>query len=334
MPVMQIGTNEINLLKDIYYRPEYAELYLRDEESLFTFEYREGDAVLYNLSIKRPIEHISGTPCNDVWFDLETAYGYGGFYTNSHDQGFVEQALEAYREYCRQERVIAEFIRFHPFNSFPVDHSKGFDLLIPDREVVTVNLDQSPEERWKQYGATTRNVLRRCAKALKFEPSDDLETFEMLYAKTMEKNNADDFYYFDRRYYEGLLNLDAVQLFQVLYEGNVIAMAFFMVGDELAHYHLSANDTDFLRLNGNYYMLDQAFEFAANKGAKKFVLGGGRSPDPDDSLLRFKKKFSRETRMFHIAGLIHNREVYGEYIAQWENMNPGRSIRYFLKYRL
>lgn len=322
------------LLNDIYYQPDYARLYVQPGESLFSFEYREGDAVFVNLAIKRPITQIGSKVCKKIWYDLETPYGYGGFYSTCDDPEFIEAALAAYRKRCEEERIIAEFIRFQPFNPFPVKNLGVFDLLIEDRDVVVIDLLQSAEKRWSQYGSTTRNTLRKCARKLTFEPSDNLEKFENLYAKTMARNDADDFYYFDRAYYEGLLALDGVRLYQVSVDAQVISMAFFMVGEGLAHYHLSANDPEYFKLNGNYFMLDQAFEEAKRQGAHSFMLGGGRSPDPEDSLLHFKKKFSRQTRSFYIAGLIHNQSVYNDYVAQWETQHPKSQIRYFLKYRL
>lgn len=331
---MQDVVTSVNLRNDIYYRSEYAELYLDSSYSLFRFEYRDGDLVFFNLAIKRPIEQIGSAPCSEIYYDLETPYGYGGFFTNCENHDFVEQALSAYRKRCQDERIIAEFIRFHPFNASPCWYKDVFDLLIDDRPVVIVDLSNSTEERWGKYNPKTRNILRKCAKTLVFQEAEDIDKFEDLYTQTMLKNNADDFYFFDREYYQGLLALDGVRLYQVSFGEKVIAMAFFMYGHELAHYHLSANDTNYLKLNGNYFMLDQAFDEARKLGANSFMLGGGRTPDSEDTLLRFKQKFSQRTERFHIAGMVHNREKYMEYVGRWEELNPGNTARYFLKYRL
>jgi len=323
----------MNLLNDIYYQTDYAQLYADKNASVFTFKYCDGDSVFSNVAIKRPITHIGSKKCADIYYDLETPYGYGGIYTNTDNYNFIEQAYSAYKTQCLKEKIIAEFTRFHPFNDFSQKHSNRFDFLAADRAVVVVDLKTNREARWAQYKPNTRNILRKCTKELVFQESQNISEFEKLYKKTMLKNNANDFYYFNTQYYRDLLNIDGVHLYQVSVGKTVIAMAFFMFGKELAHYHLSANNTEYLKLNGNYFMLDQAFNEAQKRRLTSFMLGGGRSRDLNDSLLQFKKKFSKSTKQFYIAGIKHNEIVYNEYITQWEQMSSNK-IKYFLKYRL
>lgn len=327
-------SENINLLNDIYYTKKYADLYVGNNSSLFRFEYREGGLLFMDLAIKNPIDKIGAIDCDEGYYDLETPYGYGGFYTNDLDVGFVGRAIEKYRERCHEENIIAEFIRFHPFNPFPHRFGKLFDMCIYDRNVAVVDLQLPHDERWKQYSGNTRNILRKCSKTQTFRRTEDVEKFVDLYYETMKKNEADEFYYFDTRYFYHLLNVDGVHLYEVVYEGKTIAMSFFMCTSEIAHYHLSANDADYLKLNANYFILDNAFEEAKKWGAKYFLLGGGRINDVNDSLLRFKQKYSKITKPFYIAGMIYNHDRYAEYILNWEFQNKHWDIPYFLKYRL
>ena len=327
-------SENINLLNDIYYTKKYADLYVDDNSSLFHFEYREGGSLFINLAIKSPIDKIGLSDCNEGYYDLETPYGYGGFYINTKDTDFIGRAVEKYRKRCLEENIIAEFIRFHPFNPFPHEFGRLFDMCIYDRNVAVVDLQLSHEERWKQYSGNTRNILRKCSKTQTFQRTENIEKFINLYYETMKKNEADRFYFFIRQYFHDLLNLDGVYLYEVVYEGKTIAMSFFMYTSEIAHYHLSANDTDYLKLNANYFILDNAFEEAKKWGATYFLLGGGRTNDANDSLLKFKQKYSKITQPFYIAGMIYNSDKYREYVRNWESDNEGKGINYFLKYRL
>lgn len=324
----------INLLNDIYYRDSYAGLYAGPEDHLFKFEYREAGELFFNMAIKRPIRKIGTELCDEGFYDLETPYGYGGCLSSSGDKAFIDRAMEAYKLRCHEERIVAEFIRFHPSNTFHRNYPDCFDLLVDDRDVVVVDLEPEQEQRWSGYHPKTRNILRKCAKMLEFRSSDDIAMFEKLYSETMVKNQADDFYLFDRTYFDALLAMDEVRLYAVSCDGRVIAMAFILRGEEMAHYHLSANATNSLRSNGNYYLLDQAFEEMRKEGAVRFLLGGGRSSDPEDTLLSFKRKFSQNAARFHIAGMIHDEAKYREYVGWWESLNPASTVRYFLKYRL
>lgn len=324
---------EISLINDIYYNDEYISLYLKEDEELFAFEYKENDKVFINKTIKRPIVKIGNIDIDDGYFDLESAYGYGGYYTNSQEKDFLNRAMKQYEKKCIDEKIIAEFIRFHPFNEFPIINQDVFDMNIYDRDIVYVDLQLSKEERWKTYSAKTRNILRKCEKELTFVQSDDLDKFIELYHKTMDKNSADDFYYFPKNYYKRLLENHDISLYAVLKDDKIISSAFFIFSDMFGHYHLSANDYDMRKYNANYFILDQIFEIAKEKKKNYFILGGGTTGEEDDSLLKFKRKFSPLTKPFYISGKIFNSEIYDKYIDIWQKQVK-EDMKYFLKYRL
>ena len=326
---------DINLLDDIYYNKDYASLYLKPESELFTFQYREGDDFFYNLSIKSPIHEVSGALVRESIYDLETPYGYGGFYTNSNKDDFIKRALDDHTKVCIKEGIIAEFIRFHPFNTFPKKWRESFEFLSQDREVVIVDLSLSQEERWKGYSSNTRNILRRAQRDLTVtHQSTDLDSFQNLYQQTMLKNQADEFYFFEKNYFTQLNEMKNVELLTIHLNDEAIASGFFLYGKEVAHYHLSANSNAHLRLNANYLLLDTMFEKAKACGCKYLMLGGGRTNGENDSLLKFKKKFSPQTLDFFIAGKVYQPEIYTQLNQLWQDRNPEKKIKYFLKYRV
>lgn len=328
-----MNLEKYNLLKDIYYSKEYLSLYLKEDEEIFEFEYKEDDFIFYNIAIKKPILRIGNQIISDGYFDIETAYGYGGFYVNTENNIFLKSAFEKYIQKCLEENVIAEFIRFHTFNNFPLKDSKFLNMNIYDRDVVYIDLALSKDERWKNYSSNTRNILRKCNKELVFQKSNNLDKFVELYEKTMKKNNATEFYYFSNEYYEQLVNNKNIELYEIQKDGEVISSVFFMFSDEFGHYHLSANSYDMRQFNANYFMLDNIFEIAKEKRKKFFILGGGTTSIKDDSLLKFKQKFSPLSKPFYISGKIYNHEMYNKYVAIWAEQSKHK-IKYFLKYRL
>jgi len=314
----------MNLLNDIYYSKEYTSLYLKEHEKLFEFRYQEDDKIFYNLSIKRPILNIANKMVTDGYFDLETAYGYGGYYVNTEDKNFIEKALAEYAYRCNEENIIAEFIRFHPFNDFPTKHNNVFDLNIYDRDVVIKNL---PEDVISSYTSKVRNIVKRATEKVEILQSSNIDKFIELYNATMLKNDAEDFYFFDKKYYMNLLKNNNVKLYEVKYENTIIAMAFFMFKGAVGHYHLSANTELSYKVNSNYALLNYVFDEA------KFMLGGGTTSKEDDSLFKFKKKFSKELKPFYISGKVFNKEIYDKYNKIWQVQNKD-DVKYFLKYRL
>lgn len=328
---------KIDLSKDIYYIKEYASLYLAEGEALFEFDYRDGSDRFYNLSVKRPIDRIGNMAVDDGYFDIETAYGYGGYFSTSEDQGFLAKAFGAYQKQCNDERIIAEFVRFHPYNTFPTVSKWYLDFIALDRQTVSIDLTIPKAERWSGYSSTTRNILRKGAQILFFHETEGIDEFMRLYQLTMEKNNADSFYYFSREYYEKLLAIKDVKLFAVMHGDHIVNMSFALFGKNLAHYHLSANDMNFSKLNGNYILLDLICDYVKLNYPKisQFHLGGGRSNLANDSLLAFKSKFSHIRNNFYIAGKVFNRIVYQQYIEAFHALHPElKSANFFLKYRM
>jgi hypothetical protein len=320
----------VDLATDIYYSNEYVSLYLQKGEELFDFKYQEDDSIFINKTIKRPITQIGSIKITENYFDLESAYGYGGYYTNSNNKEFISRAMTAYKTRCKSENIIAEFTRYHPFNKFPQLHANQLDFCINDREVVVIDLQT---DLFKNYKAKVRNTVKRSLENVSFSESTDLKKFYSLYSETMKKNNADEYYFFGIDFFQDLLALKNVTLYAVSHDQEVVAMAFFMNGQEISHYHLSANSNISYKLNANYAILHQAFLEAQKIGQKFFLLGGGTTSNIDDSLLRFKSKFSSIKMPFYIAGKIYNKEIYDRYNDIWTQQSD-QEIRYFLKYRL
>lgn len=328
-----MNLKKFDLFNDIYYQKEYIALYLKDKEEIFEFRYKENGNTFYNIAIKRPILSIGNIDLNKTYYDLETAYGYGGYYSDNDGEDFLSSALKKYQEYCIEENIIAEFIRFHPFNDIHNFLNNYFDLFVHDRDTIYVDASLSKEERWKKYSSKMRNILRKCEKELIFKKSNDIESFISLYEKTMRRNVADDFYFFDKSYFQELITLNNIELYEVLYNEIVISSSFFMFSEDYGHYHLSANNYEYRKHNANYYILDSIFDIAYQRGIKQFLLGGGRTNLDGDLLLKFKEKFSSLKKNFYIAGKIYNKKIYEEYVNIWQEQSE-ENIKYFLKYRL
>ncbi|MGF1868602.1 GNAT family N-acetyltransferase [Photobacterium indicum] len=324
----------IDLSRDIYYQKAYAGLYTSEDGELFDYVFEDGDKTILFRSIKRQIKSVAGVSVEEELYDLETPYGYGGPLTNCYEDAFLKQAFESYRQHCLENKIVCEFIRFHPFN--PMSQQKSqFDFLVHERTVVVVNLAVSTEERWAKYSKTTRNILRKAHKKLsKTVGSQDLDKFIHLYEETMNKNAAADFYYFKPEYFDKLAAIDGVELIEAMLDDEVVSSGFFMHGNEISHYHLSANHQNYLRENGNYLLLDYAFEQAKANGCQWMMLGGGRTSDENDSLFKFKSKFSDQKLPFYIAGIDFMPETRARLNKVWQEQHQSETApRLFQLYR-
>ena len=107
-----------------------------------------------------------------------------------------------------------------------------------------------------------------------------------------------------------------------MYDGKPIAGSMFMFSDDYAHYHLSGRDREYSRFAANNLILWYAIRKAKERGCKWFHFGGGTTGNEDDSLLKFKKEFSKTETEFWIGKRVHNREIYDTIVAQWKEKYP------------
>lgn len=313
----------MDLSADIYYQRAYSALY---EEGCEYFEntYHESEHYVWFTALKRRIRCVAGVEVKEELYDLETPYGYGGPLSNSNDQAFLQRAFNAYRRHCQQQQIVCEFIRFHPFN-LVAENSKLFDMKALERQIVIVDLEQSSEKRRQAYSQTTRNIVKRASRNLTVQNKGvPLSEFMGMYYNTMSKNSASDFFYFKEAYFKALLQIQGVSLLAIQKEQQYASIGIFICSNEIAYYHLSANNQELAKDNGNYLLLDAAFEHAKAHGCRYMILGGGRTSSQEDSLFKFKRKFSPLNRPFYIAGLDFLPEKRRQLNQVWIEQNPKR----------
>ncbi|WP_205590772.1 hypothetical protein, partial [Klebsiella pneumoniae] len=122
----------------------------------------------------------------------------------------------------------------------------------------------------KAYSPRILSYVKKARKELtiSFCDSTYAKAFCKLYEKTMLRNKADSFYFFDQKYFDTLFTLKQNVVLRAEFEGKTLAFASFFVGEEFAYYHLSANCNE---RNANAALLDFFFELCTQKGVK-FVI--------------------------------------------------------------
>lgn len=108
------------------------------------------------------------------------------------------------------------------------------------------------------------------------------DEFIPMYNATMDKDSADEYYYFGEKFYESILNgLEMNHLiFYAVYENKQM------------HYHLSASNPEFRKLAATNYLLYMVGKWGSENGFQTLHLGGGFGGN-DDPLYSFKKKFNK-----------------------------------------
>lgn len=322
--------------QDLYFREEYVRLYETDSEKACCFVYQDGDSIMLFPFLRREFQFNGNT-----YYDFETAYGYGGPISNDHSDTFMTSALEAMSEKASSENFVCGFVRFHPLLE-NWDYFEKAGRLIMDRKTIAIDLSEGIEATWmNEIHTKNRNVIKKGEKnGLEFIVDEDfayLPEFEDLYNSTMDKLEADGFYYFAPQYYDQLKNsIQNKFLGIVKHEGKVVAGAIFFYQQPYGHYHLAGSDKSALKLSPNNYLLWEAAKELTRRGVKQFHLGGGTDGSEENSLYQYKRKFSKHEYQFALGKMIFNPSLYEDICAEWVAVNPEKAAKMkniLLKYK-
>lgn len=309
--------------RDEYFSPDYYSLYQNygdGEACCFVYE-QDNDVALYPF-LRNPITSL-GYTLDHEYYDIQGAYGYNGLISSNHSEAFIRSFWEKFDKFCKDNNIVAEFMRFHPLLA-------NQELASPQMKTFfsrhTVYLDLTDDDIWMhQISSKNRNMIRKAEKeGVQIVESDDYESFRKLYDGTMTDLHAEDFYFFPPSYYEEYKQTfkDKSLLCLAMLNGKMIAGSMFFYSEDYAHYHLSARDRQFSKYAANNLILWYGIQKAKERGCKKFHFGGGTTGDESDSLLKFKRDFSKTQGEFWIGKRVHNQEIYNSIIRQWEQNHP------------
>ena len=149
----------------------------------------------------------------------------------------------------------------------------------------------------------------------------------------MDKDNADDYYYFKEDFYQSVCNDLAhnAQVFYAVLEDKVIAASVMLTANGRMNYHLSGSVREYAHLAPTNLLLYEAALWGCANGCKTLYLGGGVGSG-EDSLFKFKKAFYRldDLYRFHIGRKIFDYDTYDNLLSM---RNDIKNDGYFPQYR-
>lgn len=304
-----------------------------DGEPLLLF-YDDGSTRGMNVVMKRDVakdNRFVGKIEEGLFYDLSSPYGYGGWIIEGMEP---EKLFNAYYIWTQKNGIICEFIRFHPMLKNHL-YSSSFYSICQLGEVVHMDLS-SPEAIWNNIISKNRNMIRKAIKngvrIYNGRFPEIYERFRVIYNSTMDKDDADEYYYFGDQFYESVLEdlSENAQVFWAEKEKQIIAASIMLTANERMNYHLSGSLREFSSLAPTNLLLYKAALWGFSNGCKTLYLGGGVGSG-EDSLFKFKRAFYKgELNHFYIGKKIFDQEKHDYLVHKREEIkNPG----YFPIYR-
>jgi len=312
-------------LADIYFTPGYHRLHREDAGCVVV---SDGNARLIVPGLLHPIPEQTGIA------DLQTCNGYGGpLVAGAADAAWLARAWDAWRGAAAARGVVAAFFRLHPLidnrRFLPADAT-----IVDDREMVTIDLSAGAEAAFAAADSRFRNKVRRSERdgmAVRWDAPDDWPAFEALYADGMESLGAVEALRFGPTYFRALRALPGARIGTIHDDASLLVGAVFLEGPCYWHYHLGARRPA-AENQAMSFLFHRATQAAGAAGARALHLGGGATPAPDDTLLRFKRLFSPMRPRFHVARVIADSDRFADLVSRWE-ATAGRPARWLLGYR-
>jgi hypothetical protein len=326
--------------QDIYFTPQYYSIYQqRSEGKALCTIYQKGDDIALYPFILNDINSL-GYDLNEQYFDIQGGYGYNGVLSNSNSSSFLKSFYDIFNDFCLDNNIVSEFLRFNPLLNNHMLHRPDFNVIY-DRNNINVNLLNDNMEKTEYEYSTRKNIKKAIASGLSFRffygneiSIDDIETFYQVYSLTMDRNNAESFYYFDIDYFVNISrSLPRNSLFVfVLVDYKIISCELVLLGSSIAYSFLGGTLSEYFQFRPNDFLKHKTIELLKSLGFQNYLLGGG-----DEGVFRYKKSFSKNGIVpFFIGKKIHNPLVYKRVVEQWEKLFPSKVEKYknyLLKYR-
>lgn len=321
---------------DVYWLSGYVKAFEIHGDGKPLLFYFEGDGTRgINVVMRRDVsrdERFRGKITENEYYDFATPYGYGGWIIEGKES---DELFEEYIKWVKTYGIICEFVRFHPLIKNHLYVEEFYDV-VRLGEVVHMELG-SQELIWDNITSKNRNMIRKAEKSgVKVYngrfPAIYSE-FREIYNKTMDKDNAENYYYFSEEFYNSVLDdlPENAQLFWAEKGGMIIAASIMLMANGKMNYHLSGSLREYSTFAPTNLILYKAALWGCENGCNTFYLGGGVGSE-EDSLFKFKRAFNkRDLNNFYIGKKVFQQETY-DMLMSLRKSNE-LNMKYFPVYR-
>ncbi len=310
----------------------------RDKKWVYLQENREegkaeifDNGILYYPFIKRKAGIVNGVQ----YYDITTPRGECG--PVFHDIQYkdknnaIKSFLEEFEAYCVDNHIIAEYVKFDPWNDI-TSYLDSYYVLEEHGKLYCNNLqiDYFNDE----YASKTRNHIRKAIKSGLTYTYDtvgnEIDHLLYCYNYTKEKNNISDYYEIDRKLIENyFLTYPNGTLITTIKLGEVvIGSALTVWEDDIAHHIYAGYDPNYNEYQASSYIIFLAENFVKERGCILFDQGGAT---PGSSLEVFKEEFVKKSRpyIYKLGKKIYDKDIYDILVHK----TGTEGVSYFPAYR-
>lgn len=299
---------------DVYYMSGYVKAFHVHGDGNPQLFYYEGNGLRAIYVFMKRNTAIEG------YYDSVTPYGYGGvLFEGDTSEDNLASFWKVYVDKMKEMGVVDNFVRYHPVLGNALQ-MKSVSTVVDLGKTIAIDLS-SEEVIWNNVVSKNRNMIRKAEKnGVEIRHGKDMKLFrdfKRIYNATMQKDNAEEYYFFEDSFYESIHRdlYDNYEMFYAVLDGQIIAMSIMLYANKQMHYHLSGSLMEYRNCAPSNLLLYKAALWGCEQGFKTFHLGGGVGSG-EDNLYKFKAAFNRNSDyQFSVGKEIFDRKKYDELVA-------------------
>lgn len=326
--------------KSVYDTPEYLRVFEKIhgfQGGLFSCEDNDtGEYAAYPHLLRGfdSLDDVAGIDRRNIsdcdYRDVVSTWYYGGAKGKPGNRFF-----QAFHEYCRERKVVTEFVRIDPYTVDP----RNYPDAEYNRDVVWVDLTDPSITYKHRCRKAIKQAVSSGVRVLRVDDDSVIDEFAEMYATDMKQKNASPFYRFSREFFRTLFESlgEHATLFVAYKDDRMIAGTVLLHRYRIASEYLRGSRREYLDFRPNNLLVHTQIEWARENGYTIYDLGGGMRSGEDseaDSLLMFKKSFSNLTKPFHVWKKVHDEKTYST-LTEMRGRHPLPIVResFFPSYR-
>ena len=319
--------------KDIFYSQEFlnlCQISIYKKYQIKAAIYYLNDKIILYSFIKRNFS-LDGFK---KFYDITSVYGRGGIITNlSKNDKILKQFHLDFLDYCKKEKILNSFDRFHPiignhnFSNTITNILPRQDFVVLDLKNNFANIEKNFEYRHKK---SILKAIRNNVKIFFENDLNHLNDFLFIYKKMLDFQKADNFYYFDNDFYLNLLKYlkDNFIFSYAKYNNKIISCELILHNGFYAHSYLGATLIDYRNLCPNHLLKSKVIEYLIGIQCKYYLIGGGIKNN--DGIFEYKKGFSPDGIYSSFIGkTIYDESLYNNIKEKYKKNNSLNKLQFY-----
>lgn len=270
--------------------------------------------------------------------DVSSPYGYSGpLFANNAEKGTIMHFWKQIDEWYKRNNVVAEFIRFNLQGNW-----KGYNGIIEPTLVTVCGKVLPEEEQWNNFKPKVRNNYRKSItyglKSTIYHDNitlDIIKQFHEIYLGTMERNHANQQYFYELKYFVNLItnNPDMCAIMMIYMDGIPVSTELLLLTATTIISFLGGTVMEYFHTRPNDFLKIEVLRWAREKGYAYYSLGGGR--ENNDTLYQYKKNFfpMDEDPIFYTGRKIVDEKNYNHLVKGCHYCVDCNSENFFPLYR-